>query len=114
MSFTINNNQIITSNRELVTFDYPIKEAVEINGIIVVLLGVPSNRVMTENVFAISTDGKMLWQIERTIGNSTDPVNVYTGFTGHDEHSIQVYNWNGTANVVDLETGKVRRTEIAR
>jgi hypothetical protein len=114
MSWTIEKRQIENVQGNVIPFPYDIKETLEVNGILVVLLEVPPDRVMTENVFAISSDGKLLWQIAPTAGNSTDPVNTYTGFTGHGEGTVRIFNWNGTSSLVDLQTGKVLATGVAK
>jgi hypothetical protein len=114
MTWTIEGKQVRFPNGTTVTFEFEIQEIVEVDGVLVVILEIPPNRMMTENVFGISTEGKLLWQIERTAANSTDPANKYTGFTGHDQKIVRIYNWNGTSNAVDARTGKVLSTGIAK
>jgi hypothetical protein len=114
MTWTIEGKQVRLPNGTTVMFEFGIQEIVEVDGVLVVIVEIPPNRTMTENVFGISTEGKLLWQIERTAANSTDPTNMYTGITGHDQKIVRIYNWNGTSNTVDASTGKVLSTGIAK
>jgi hypothetical protein len=114
MTWSSDGRRVTAPNGTVVTFDFDIRETAEVGSILVVLLHVPHTRVCTENVFGVSEDGKVIWQIERTAANSTDPVNVYTGFSGHDGQAINVFNWNGTSNLVDVRNGHVLQVGIAK
>jgi hypothetical protein len=114
MTWTSEGKQVRFPNGNIVTFDFDIREIVEVDGVLIVILDIPPDRTMTENVFGISKEGKLLWQIERTAANSSDPTNVYTTITGHDQNTARIYNWNGTSNSVDAGTGKVLSTGIAK
>jgi hypothetical protein len=113
MSWTIGARQVTASNGKVVNFDYDIAETAEVAGTLVVVLDVPPGRVMTENVFGVSSEGKLMWQIERTAVNA-NPTNVYTGITRHDQHIAHIYNWNANDTVVDVRTGKILDTGIAK
>jgi hypothetical protein len=114
MIWSTEKRLVKASNGVVVTFDFDIREATEVNGILIVILEVPPDHAMTENVFGVSAEGKLLWQIERTVANSTDPVNRYLGVTSHDQRIARIYNWNGVNSGVDIHTGKVLDAQIVK
>ena len=114
MNWTVTGNQIKASNGNQTTFEFDIRETTKVDDVLIVILKVPPKHVMTENVFGVSPEGKLLWQIERTAANSTDPENRYLGVTGHDDHTARIYNWNGTNSGVDVHSGKVLDTQVTK
>ena len=101
------DNVLILQNSKRVSFDYPIGSVLETAGIIVITLEIPPGQSMTENVFGVSEDGEIVWQIERIPGTATNPINRYTGL-GEDSAGIAVAsNWNCTDVYIDVKTGKV-------
>jgi hypothetical protein len=114
MTWTIEANQVKAANGRVVNFDFDIREASEVDGVLVVILEVPPGGVMTENVFGISPEGKVTWQIERTAANSTDPINCYIGITSHDQHIARIYNWNGINSALDVHTGALFDFQFAK
>lgn len=86
----------------------------EVDDVHIVILEVPPGHMMTGNVFGVSSDKKLLWQIERTAANSTDPVNRYLGATGHDHRVARICNWNGVNSGVDICSGKVLDPQVAK
>ena len=111
MSWAVEGKQVRTPIGKVVSFDFPIKEALEVGEVSVVVLDVPPDEVMTENAFCVSKDGKVLWQIERIPETSTDPVNVYVGVSqGESPETVRIANWNGDVATVDVQTGRVVQT----
>lgn len=88
----------------------------EFGGIAIVVLNVPPKADMTENVFGVTKDCRIAWQIERTPVTSSDPVNTYVGVSPNDAdaNSAWITNWNCTAVLVDVRTGRVLGTEITK
>ena len=54
MSFQFDGNRLKLDKGFHVNFELPIKCAIEISGIIVVVLNVPPRQMMTENMFGVS------------------------------------------------------------
>ena len=71
---------------------------------------------MTESVFGISHDERVIWQIERIPQTGTDPVNYYVGLTLNlaGPGSLSATNWNGSIVDIDVRSGKVLRTRWGR
>jgi hypothetical protein len=133
MEYQTNGNQLTLDNGAHVEFDLPIKCAIEVSGIVVVALDVPLRQSMNENVFGVSGEGKIMWQIER-IPETSHPTSVYKNvylidpgpgnlfqqleqypeFKGLSEYykpgTFIAGNWCGTEAIVDVKTGKVLKT----
>jgi len=98
------------------TFRFPVKTVDRRGDVLVVVLEVPPQESMTENVFGVSAaDGAMLWQVERVAMTGTNPVNRYLNVLPADgaDHAW-LYNWNGADVLVDVRTGRVIRAELGK
>lgn len=64
---------------------------------------------MTENVFGVTRDGVLLWQIEWIPQTGTYSQNRHVGVTcaEPEKELVHVANWNGDVVDVELRTGKV-------
>jgi hypothetical protein len=132
MQYQIIGNQLLLEDKIKVEFDLSIKCAIEVSDIVVVLLDVPPHKVMSENVFGISSEGNILWQIER-IPEISRPGCVYKNLYERIADTLlqqlekypQYYglreyacipntfvagNWCGVEAIVDVNTGKVLKT----
>lgn len=107
MTWVIEGTQIKTQNGNVVTLAYNVKESIQVGEVLVVLLDVPPNQSMTENVFGLSHDGTVLWQIERTSATATDPFNCYVGVIASSDNTVRVANWNGMVSDINVKTGRV-------
>jgi hypothetical protein len=116
MSWTVNDNQVVCDYGQVVSFDYPIRELLNVGEFAVIVLDVPPDAVMTENVFGLTRDCRISWQIERSPSTASDPVNVYVGASRLvDRPSVVVVtNWNGIAAYVDVSTGRILETMIVK
>lgn len=87
-----------------VTFKYNIAEVAILEGIIIVRLDVPPGRIMNENIYGVSKDGNILWQISKLghiYGDSP-----YTGMTRRGD-KFTIYNWDGLDVTIDPYTGEI-------
>ncbi len=120
MTWDIKDNQIIFSNGEIVSFELQIRDATEIGDVIVVILKVPIDKTMNENVFGLSKEGKIVWQIERTALTLTDPVNYFVGFVSHPSithtsiNRVAIDSYSGLLVIVDVATGKIVGTDFRK
>jgi hypothetical protein len=111
MDWAKEGETLIIENETCVSFDYPIEAIFETCGILIVVLDNPPKQSMTENVFAVSKEGKILWQIERT-PKTAHPVSRYTSVRETSVAGIVcAWNWNCTNVYIDVKTGKVLDTE---
>lgn len=58
-------NLLHLPNGRSIRFDEPILEAVELGGVTIVVLDQPPGRDVSENVFAVDLDGRVLWRVPR-------------------------------------------------
>ena len=103
----ITGHEIVTPSGKTVSLEYPVRDAKEVEGVLVVILDVPPKASMPENVFGISAEACILWQIEPCAANSRNGWNQYVGITGKVGHTARVYNGNGFNSAVDVRTGRV-------
>jgi hypothetical protein len=82
--------------------------------VLVVILDVPSGMVMTENVFGISPEGEVLWQIGRIPETSSDPANLYVGFFKQFSDSLHIGSWSGDIVSVNVSNGKAKWIGLGR
>jgi len=103
MTFQVEGNQLRTPQGTIVSFDYRIAEFAEVDGVLIVVLDVPPNASMTENVFGVSKEGRILWQIERIPETGTDPTNCYTSIFPR----LQLFNWSCVGVEIDVHKGTI-------
>ena len=114
MSWSIVRNEIKFNDGKKASFDHAIEEVVEVAGVLVVILDVPADKVMTENVFGISMDARKLWQVERLLSTATDLSNVYVGVSNHTGDVVCIANWNGMLVEIDVRTGKMLKQRFGK
>jgi hypothetical protein len=115
MNWAKEDETLIIENEKRVSFDYPIGTIFETCGILLVVLDVPPKQSMTENVFAVSKEGEILWQIEPTPKTASHPVNSYINVGDSSIPGIAVAtNWNCTNVYINIITGKVIDTEFTK
>jgi len=107
MDWAKEDNVLILENNKRVSFDYPIGSVLETAGIIIITLEIPPGQSMTENVFGVSGEGEILWQIERIPATATSPVNRYMTLWEDPPGVVVAGNWNCTNAYIDVKTGKV-------
>jgi hypothetical protein len=87
---------------------YPIKQRLEAEGVNVVLLSVPPNEHLPENIFGLTEKGDVLWQVEPRA--SAEPNNRYTSI--RDEIGLIVGNTEDHClRKIDPKTGKILHEE---
>lgn len=92
-----------------VKFDFPIRDVVEVGAVYVVCLRVePPNR-LTDNVWAVDVNGRVLWR-SRT-GRKSPYVGITLDTTPRKppQHCVWLHNQDGTRYLVDANTGVVLR-----
>ncbi len=97
--------------RRQLQFDYPIGEVLEFGEVIVVRLEVPVGTVYNENVFGVSCDGKVVWQVEKREWVRRE--SPYTGLS-RKEKMVCLYNYEGFLVCLDPFTGQVIKEEFTR
>lgn len=89
---------------------YPIKQRLEVEGINVVLLGVPPEEDYPQNIFGLNETGDVLWQVEPR--PSAEPHNKYTSI--RDELGVIVGRTEDQfQRKIDARSGRVLYEERA-
>jgi outer membrane protein assembly factor BamB len=104
MSYRIKGNNVHFPSGKTVKFDYPVREAVQIDDITVICLEVPMNRKLNENVYALDNEGNLLWQVKparHAYENSS-----YVGVKALG-NVVRVFNWDGMVYDLNPKTGDV-------
>ena len=121
MDYTAEANRFRIGKR-VVEFPYPVDQVVETEKGVVVRLEVPPRHVYTRNVFLVSFDGKILWQIEDPF--TTEPLRswrlegrdpgIFSGVFLNDDGRLITHQWLGALYEIDLRTGSIRFLEYMR
>lgn len=103
-SFTVRGTDIIFAPDSKTSFDYPVASVVEFDDFVVVLLDVPPDQSHNENVYGVSREGNVLWQVpprKHVYANSP-----YT-YAERKGDSVFLSNWDGLELTVDAATGVI-------
>jgi len=98
---------IITNGKikKEVEFPSPIKQIEKFEQVIIVrIYPKTTTTFLNENIFGVSYDGKILWQIEVVSHVHVD--SPYT-WIGRKDSLLEAYNWDGTLYIVDPNNGKI-------
>lgn len=89
---------------------YPIKQRLEIEGVNVLLLSVPPDQPFPQNIFGVSEQGDVLWQIEAR--PSQAPNSHYTSIR-NEVGVVVAQTGDRVERKVDPKNGKVLSEEQA-
>jgi len=100
------NHLIIKKRDSKITlkFKYDIDNIQKFNDCFVIMLGLQKHVIFNENIYGVSYDGKILWQIEKN--NHLDEDSPYTGL-GVESNLLTAYNWDGYDYLINPQTGKI-------
>jgi hypothetical protein len=92
MTFNIEKNILFIGNQSL-HFDFPVKQYLVVNNILVLLLDVPSGKIFNENVFGIDLESKkIIWQIQEMRNRYVQEFCPYTYMKETESKSIVLSN----------------------
>lgn len=114
VEFEIDNNKLklLSSQGEIIiNFNFLIRQVIKFDDCFVVRLEPDTGQVYNENVFGISNDGKVLWQIEPMQHVYND--SPYTGL-GKEDDLAKLSNWDGTDLIIEPYTGKIIKKNYSR
>ncbi len=116
ISYSINENELKIGNKSIV-FNYPICQAEEVNGLIIVLLrpkGSYDPMDFINELYAVSDNCQIGWKMEdvkKHIGN-IEPSSL-VGFSILDG-KIVVIDYSARKYFVDIHDGRITGTEAGR
>lgn len=103
--FEKNSLNICNENgKKIINFQSPIEQIEQFDEIIVVMVYPKTNNFLNENLYGVSYDGKILWQVEKI--EHVDRDSPYTGM-GEENGLLGAYNWDGFDYLIDPKTGKI-------
>ena len=104
-------NQLFLENGTRVSFEFDIKKIISFENFIAVLLEIPPGTIFNENVFGVSLNGEIIWQIEKLFPDTEDSphTNIKSSVNG-----LEAYNWSGVKVGVHLRTGKTTYRRITK
>ena len=113
MKYRIDGNSVVLADGKRVEFAHAVGEVTDLGDMLLVLLQPPNDVSFQENVFAVSPQGEILWQIEPN-PSSSSPEYLYTQVMRFDDTAIHL--WNYSCDVVEVEksTGKVLGSEFIK
>ncbi|GAA0306176.1 hypothetical protein GGQ92_002891 [Gracilibacillus halotolerans] len=113
IKYSYDNRELVVNNIKLV-FDYNIRFVKEVNTIVIVLLEVPYNVKYLNNVFGVSSEGKIKWRIRKAIDDHSikNPL-PYENLMVHGEN-VFVTDFYGRRFSVNPINGKLISSDIAK
>ncbi len=102
--FAAAGNQLKLSKGVVVELPYPIQTVLSFGNYVAVLLEIPTGTKFNENVFGISIEGKILWQIQEK--PHVYDISSYTSISKLGDN-LELCNWDGLDLVVDPKTGNI-------
>jgi len=108
---SFSENKLILDAGNQVSFKHDIDKVVSFDNVVVVLLKMPSGVIFNENVFGVSLNGQIRWQIQKLLPDTEDSphINIKRSANGLD-----AYNWSGLKIRVNLKTGKIVDKRITK
>ena len=105
IAFLIVHGKLTIGDR---TFDlpHPVEEALTYHDLIIVRLEPPAGVIFNRNVYGISHEGEVLWQIEES-PHGTQEDKPYVNINIGQNHDLIAGNWNGVSYSVNPENGKI-------
>jgi outer membrane protein assembly factor BamB len=104
MSYRVSGRKIELSSGKSLAFKHKIREAVETETAIIVCLDVPTNRKLEDNIYAISYDGELLWQVAPTQHSMKNSCYIGVSKVGG---LIRAFNFDGMVYDLDPKDGKI-------
>lgn len=105
VDYTISGEKLAIDDT-IVELPYQISEAIDINGVIVIRLKVPTDENYARNVWAFESDGSLRWKIEAP-EDKEGIEQPYADIGFSEKKGLWAYNWNSIEYTVDIETGEL-------
>jgi hypothetical protein len=104
ISFEKNSLTILKGNEKKITyFQTPIEGIEQFDQVLVVMIYPEGENFLNENIFGVSYDGEILWQIKPI--KHSDKRSPYVGIFRKGNY-VKIYNWNGKNFIIDPNTGE--------
>lgn len=98
---------ILSINEKKVFFKCEVEQFIQFDNFIVVRIETPVSIIFNENVFGLSEEGEIMWQIEhKEFIHNNSP---YTNIKLLDNGQVRLSNWDGTHLEIEPLTGEILR-----
>lgn len=89
-----------------ISFPHPVGEVIGVDEFLIVRLEPPVGTIFNRNVFAVTKDGRPVWQIVES-PHGTELDKPYVGIHRDRDGGLVAANWNGVDYLVDVATGGI-------
>lgn len=112
ISVEINHNQLDVNGSKTVTFKHNIHSVIILDYQVIVLLEIPKNCYETDNVYSVSLNGEIQWQIQSRTASSEEYSKMsilmpYVGMHIREDNMLQVNDFSGGRYIFDPEDGHI-------
>lgn len=97
---------VLEANGLQVKLPFPSVQALDVDGLIIVRIEPAIGAVYNRNVFALSENGNIEWQIEES-PHGTERDKPYTSISVIGPSQLVAGNWNGVDYLVSLRDGSI-------
>lgn len=103
MQYSIDGKKLRLGGGVEVTFDWPIKEALEVGDLLVIRTESPPKHIDNCNVYGVSSDGNVAWRVQpiATVHEDSPFVSL-----SHQGENVALTNWDGMEVIVEARTGE--------
>lgn len=111
ISFAYNNKELIINNFK-VAFDYPIRDARQLDKNIIILLSIPYNDDTIDNLFLVNIQGEVVWRSQNL--KELYPKEKLLPYEQMiiNEQEIRVSDFYGRRYFINLSNGKIIKRDL--
>lgn len=106
MDFVIDQGKLTVSG-SLVDFPFPVRTAREAGSLLIVLLAIPFDEIFLDNVFAVDSQGKIVWQIQPPAGDWGGKSRLPYENLGMQGDLVSISDFYGLRFFADPKTGEI-------
>lgn len=104
-AFKLSDGKISIQGHEI-CLPYTVSKALSCLGLIIVKIDPPAGRFSNRNIFALSMNGEVCWQIQES-PHSTQDDKPYVDISIDSSGALIADNWNGVSYLVNQINGNV-------
>lgn len=118
-SFEINGSTIKIGDFKH-TFDFSIKQFIEIGSNLILLLKIPNGIKYSENIFGFSlSENRLVWQIAKVQDTENPPLPTYSlcpyvEIMLTSDHKVKAFNWCEFSLTIEPITGKILKKDYTQ
>lgn len=86
--------------------EYAVAKSIDVHGVQIIILKLPTLKNFPENVFGISNKGDVMWQIQPLPSEMRNVDDWYVGLDVLPD-GVRVYTYTGFVSNLDIRTGQI-------